>query len=226
LVLYESAIPPLLRYFHIQNISPSGWVFIQTNKCLHLDRKLTTCKYEYVCSHKYVKAQPEKETLVPYKICSFDIEASSSHGDFPLPKKTYKRLSSNIVDIFDKQPKATKENKTRVSQLLTKIIMTAFGYDKFNDVDIIYPKKQPSKDEIKHMITMFTSVTITLDCAESSEETIEKLFERMKETVHLQADADAEGDSDMEDDDIDIKAPVSKKSKIKKLSVCDVLLQE
>jgi DNA polymerase elongation subunit (family B) len=227
LVLYESAIPPLLRYFHIQNISPSGWVFIQTNKCFHLDRKLTTCKYEYVCSHKYLKAQPEKETLVPYKICSFDIEASSSHGDFPLPKKTYKRLSSNIVDIFDKQPKATKENKTRVSQLLTKIIMTAFGYDKFNDVDIIYPKKQPSKDEIKQMIIKFTSETITLDNIESSEETIEKLFERIKESTNLHAEGEAEGDdSDMEDDDLHIQVPVSKKSKTKKLSIVDVLLED
>jgi DNA polymerase elongation subunit (family B) len=229
LILYESAIPPLLRYFHIQNISPSGWVFIQTNKCFHLDRKLTTCKYEYVCSHKYVKAQPDKETLVPYKICSFDIEASSSHGDFPLPKKTYKRLSSNIVDIFDKQPKATKENKTRVQQLLTKIIMSAFGYDKFNDVDIIYPNKQPSKDELKQMIANFTSDTITLDSIESSEETIEKLFERMKESVHLEAtevDAEGEDDSDMEEDGMAIKAPVSKKSKSKQLSIVDVLLQE
>ena len=228
LILYESAIPPLLRYFHIQNISPSGWVFIQTNKCFHLDRKLTTCKYEYVCSHKYVKAQPDKETLVPYKICSFDIEASSSHGDFPLPKKTYKRLSSNIVDVFDKQPKAIKENKNRVQQLLTKIIMTAFGYDKFNDVDIIYPNKQPSKDEVKQMIICFTSDTITLDSIESSEETIEKLFERMKESVHLQADVDvdSDGDSDMEDGTVNIKATVSKKSKSKQLSIVDVLLQE
>jgi DNA polymerase elongation subunit (family B) len=225
LALYESAIPPLLRYFHIQNISPSGWVFIQTNKCFHLDRKLTTCKYEYVCSHKYLKAQPEKETLVPYKICSFDIEASSSHGDFPLPKKTYKRLSSNILDIFDKQPKATKENKTRVQQLLTKIIMTAFGYDKFKDVDIIYPNKQPSKDEIKQMIIKFTSDTITLDSIETSEETIEKLFERIKESAILQVEA-AEGDSDMEDDDLDIKAPVSKKNKTKQLSIIDVLLED
>jgi DNA polymerase elongation subunit (family B) len=230
LVLYESAIPPLLRYFHIQNMSPSGWVFIQTNKCLHLDKKLTTCKYEYVCSHKYVKAQPEKETPVPYKICSFDIEASSSHGDFPLPKKTYKRLSSNILDIFDKQPKATKENKARVSQLLTKIIMTAFGYDKFNDVDIIYPKKQPSKDEIKHMITMFTSETITLDNIESSEETIEKLFERIKESTNLHAEGEAGGededDSDEEHGDLDVKTQLSKKNKTKHLSVCDVLLQD
>jgi len=235
LILYESAIPPLLRYFHIQNISPSGWVLIQTNKCLRLDRKTTTCKYEYICSYKFVKAQPEKETPVPYKICSFDIEASSSHGDFPLPKKTYKRLSANIVDIFQKQLKDTRESKSRIQQLLKKIIMTAFGYDRFNDVDIIYPKIQPSKDELKKMTEKFISEKITADNIESSEETIEKLFERMKESANTYAEAEAEAEAEGDDDDDEnsdaeeyaIKTEaVSIKRKSKQLSIIDVLLQD
>ena len=41
--------------------------------------------------YKYLKSMPEKNDLVPYKILSFDIEASSSHGDFPLAKKNYLR---------------------------------------------------------------------------------------------------------------------------------------
>ena len=45
--LYESSIPPLLRYFHIQEVSPSGWVFVQTNKVITVRNKTTTCKYEY-----------------------------------------------------------------------------------------------------------------------------------------------------------------------------------
>ena len=39
----------------------------------------------------------DKETRVPYKIMSFDIEASSSHGDFPVPIKSYKKLTTNII---------------------------------------------------------------------------------------------------------------------------------
>ena len=31
---------------------------------------------------------------------SVDIEASSSHGDLPLPKKNYKKLATNIIDII------------------------------------------------------------------------------------------------------------------------------
>jgi DNA polymerase elongation subunit (family B) len=33
LEIYESSIPPILRYFNIQNISPSGWVFLHTILC-------------------------------------------------------------------------------------------------------------------------------------------------------------------------------------------------
>jgi hypothetical protein len=61
LQLYESNIPPILRYFHIQNISPSGWVFVHTNKCEKPEIKNTTCNYEYICSIKYVKPAPEKK---------------------------------------------------------------------------------------------------------------------------------------------------------------------
>ena len=30
--IYEAQIPPLLRMFHIKNISPSGWIALPTNK--------------------------------------------------------------------------------------------------------------------------------------------------------------------------------------------------
>ena len=45
LELYESTIPPLLRYFHIHNVSPSGWVFLNTKQCTTPPIKSTTCKY-------------------------------------------------------------------------------------------------------------------------------------------------------------------------------------
>ena len=44
LELYESTIPPLLRYFHIFNMSPSGWVFVNIDKALTSDTPKTTCK--------------------------------------------------------------------------------------------------------------------------------------------------------------------------------------
>ena len=41
-------------------------------------------------------------TIEPFFLydCGFDIEASSSHGDFPLPIKNYKKLATNILENY------------------------------------------------------------------------------------------------------------------------------
>jgi len=92
----------LLRMFHIKKISPSGWIKIIKNKKtrMHKEHK-TSCKYEFTVPYTNLCPLPNKETQVPYKIASFDIEASSSHGDFPLAKKDYTKLANNIVDLWD-----------------------------------------------------------------------------------------------------------------------------
>ena len=144
LEIYESNIPALLRYFHINNISPSGWIYIPINRVMKSPIKTTTCTHEYICKKTQIKALPDKETRVPWKICSFDIEASSSHGDFPIPVKTYKRLATNMVDVFQKHMK--NPNKTLAVQLMKKVVLTAFKFEKFDGVDIVYPKS-------KHIIT-------------------------------------------------------------------------
>ncbi len=131
--LYESNIPPLLRFFHEQNISPSGWVGIGDEKCVSTNTKKTTCTYEYetVYTNIYPK---EDDTRVPYKICSFDIEASSSHGDFPLPVKSYQKLANEIIDHI--------EPDTFNQGVFVDYIRQAFGYGqkKYNYISMVYPK--------------------------------------------------------------------------------------
>jgi len=148
LELYESNIPPLLRYFHIEQVSPSGWVQINTSKATKNKTKSNTM-FSYMCSLKALKPLPEKETLVPYKICSFDIEASSSHGDFPMPVKSYKRLASNIADAFAIQK---PDNNKKGQMLMSYAIYTAFGYKKIENIDLVYPIHPPTKEELKTMI--------------------------------------------------------------------------
>lgn len=147
--IYEANISPLLRFFHINNLSPSGWIFIPTGRpCL--DKK-TTCKYEFFCYAEQLKPLPNKETIVPYKICSFDIEASSSHGDFPLPKKTYKKLAMNIADL-----------KVETDADLTKIILSAFQMKTraSKSVDLVFPKEIPTKETIMNCIDSFLKTAI------------------------------------------------------------------
>ena len=181
--LYESNIPPLLRFFHIKDISPSGWIALPKKHTIEISDgpKKTKCTYEYSITSKHVISLNDMETRVPYKICSFDIEASSSHGDFPVPKKTYKKLATNIIEYFEKlKVTITKEV---CKNYLRKIILTAFGYENVEDIDIVYPKIfYPSKVEIeklceKWLTTEVRSFNTNKDLNETT--TIEYLFEKM-----------------------------------------------
>jgi DNA polymerase elongation subunit (family B) len=179
LTLYESNIPPLLRYFHIQNISPSGWVSLDKKSVMEPLHKTTTCTYEYICSCDSVRSLPEKETLVPYKICSFDIEASSSHGDFPVPVKSYKRLALNLVDLFNKH-KVLAQSDAQYTKLLNSCIMTAFGFSKShkNEIDLVYPIGGVD-EKIKKLAKDFGAKEFDASNTEvKGEMTIESMFEQ------------------------------------------------
>ena len=186
LELYESNIPPLLRYFHINNISPSGWVSFKTNRVIKVNIHTTTCRYEYICPLKEVNPMPDKETIVPYKICSFDIEASSSHGDFPIPIKTYKRLASSIIDVFIKQMTIISTNENAAKILLERMILAAFNIGSFEDIDLVYPKKMPSNERLHSLINiLLTRALKDVKIAEQDNShllTIDTMFEQMKET--------------------------------------------
>jgi|UniRef100_A0A6C0C197 DNA polymerase elongation subunit (family B) len=156
--LYESKLPPLLRFFHIKNISPSGWIELPRNKLIkNKGKKRTFCHFEHTIEWDDVIPLPEKETAIPIKICSFDIEASSSHGDFPMPIKTYVKLSGEIVTYWNKNfktiQKLTKKDKRG---LLKQCILSSFGFKNMADINLVYPKKpvneKPIRDRIHTLI--------------------------------------------------------------------------
>jgi DNA polymerase elongation subunit (family B) len=200
LTIYESNIPPLLRYFHIQNISPSGWVSLDKKKVMEPTVKTTTCTYEYICSCDSVNAAPEKETPVPYKICSFDIEASSSHGDFPVPVKSYKRLASNIVDVFQNEAAMYANNKNGLQKLFCSCVLTAFeiGKTKGNVIDIVYPiGGKISKEKATELIAEFMKHEVDMSNSNiQGSMQIESMFEE-KYKEHVEAVyGDGDGDND------------------------------
>ena len=53
--LYEAQIPPLLRLFHIKDISPSGWISLPTTKARKMPRKnrKTHCTHEFMIHYKH-----------------------------------------------------------------------------------------------------------------------------------------------------------------------------
>tara|TARA_Y100000022_G_scaffold87521_2_gene75400 strand:- start:1429 stop:5151 length:3723 start_codon:yes stop_codon:yes gene_type:complete len=146
--IYEVHIPPLLRYFHIQEISPSGW--IKLPKIKPIRRKTTTCNYEFEVSFDKIVPLNEKETIVPYKICSFDIEASSSHGDFPLAIKDYTKLARDMLNYM----KNIDEN---IVETLKDIIYTAFDLkpNYIEEIQNVYPKNKIDENYIQKQFNLW-----------------------------------------------------------------------
>ena len=227
LELYESNIPPLLRYFHIQNISPSGWVSIDKQKKPLLDRTTTTT-YEYVCDKSDVTPMNDRETRVPYKICSFDIEASSSHGDFPIPVKSYKRLATNLVDryyaYYDESIGNGKPVGGKVAGMIINVIENAFNVRRdMPDIDLVYPKETIPKSAVKTCATNFCKYVIadTAATSDTNVNHIESLFEKMRDSIVV---GDGGDNSDNEDDSGPPSATPKKPAAKKNQDVMNLLM--
>jgi hypothetical protein len=211
--LYEANIPPLLRFFHMKDISPSGWVALPNKHTIVVKHdKKSNCQHEFTINYKYIIPLNNKETRVPYKIMSFDIEASSSHGDFPVPVKTYKKLATNIIEYIEKIEKIDVIlNNENCKSILNDTILSAFGYKTMIEIELVYPKNKP-KDiiHLNNLIQKWFLYNIDKNDNKNdddheniyNETTIEEMFENM----HTNKNEDFEGynaeihDNDEEDE--------------------------
>jgi DNA polymerase elongation subunit (family B) len=210
--LYEANIPPLLRFFHLREISPSGWIALPCKKTIEIrgSNKTTSCDFEYVIGYKNIIPLNDKESRVPYKIMSFDIEASSSHGDFPVPIKSYKKLATNIVDYFTKSTAILTSESCNT--ILSNIIKTAFNQstNPMPQIDLVYPKGNPlSSAELEPKIEDWLKTKIRDRQVNNEEHLLESLFENanraflVKDSKDKDKDETNEGDNDGSDSDSD-----------------------
>jgi DNA polymerase elongation subunit (family B) len=182
--IYEDFIPPLFRYFHITNNNPCEWIYLPLNKTQIIKNKTTICDHEFIIHYRNIIPLPNKETAPPLKVCSFDIEASSSHGKFPLPVKNYTLLAEHIADCEVK----TKEE-------LWKIVINAFGI-------IVYTKEKITKQEIKKCFDLW--IDSKLDVSYTKSQNLLKFIN--------EKDDDEEDENEYEDyhtDNIQINSKMS-----------------
>ena len=169
--LYESNIDPFLRYIHIQNIKPCGWVRIA--KYIKIDDE-TRCDYNIQVNWKHV-IPIEINKIAPLLIASFDIECTSSHGDFPVAKKDYKKLAQDLANI-------AKAGYVCNDVYITTWIKNAY-IDDVKIEDLV----------INRLYTKRKVVLTTID---------EKLKPRMKEIINiLEEISNISGDDDGDDGD-------------------------
>lgn len=136
--LYESNIEPFVRFAHIQNIQPAGWVKIQMGKYQVDDVLPSKCAVDVRTKWQNVE-HIEKESIAPMLIASFDLECTSSDGDFPVAAKNYKKIATDIYNIYFESIK-----KLNLDEYEAKKRMINHVVELFEDKMVI-PKRNVSK---------------------------------------------------------------------------------
>ncbi|NBX51667.1 hypothetical protein EBT25_17465, partial [bacterium] len=102
--LYESTIEPALRLMHTRDVTPTGWMRIPAG-FYHLNDDImpTTSQIDVNCN--WACLQPvHLEKIAPIMVLSFDLECTSSHGDFPVAKKDYRKVANDVYQHFKDTP--------------------------------------------------------------------------------------------------------------------------
>jgi DNA polymerase elongation subunit (family B) len=84
-VMYETNISPLLRFFHDKDIKPAGWLKVSMKKYKEV-KYHTSCQINIKCSWEDI-VPVDKNDIAPMMVASFDLECTSDDGSFPNPFK-------------------------------------------------------------------------------------------------------------------------------------------
>jgi DNA polymerase delta subunit 1 len=82
---YEANLDPLLRFFHVRNISPASWICVEEYETItNREERLSVCDLEIRASFTNILPLLEYgEIRAPLIIASWDIECVSKSGMFP-----------------------------------------------------------------------------------------------------------------------------------------------
>lgn len=97
--VFEANIDPMLRFFHMREIRPAGWITVGEDYWEEVDDPTTTTVVQATARACDVNpsATDVQLSAAPLKIMSWDIECTSSHGDFPLAIKDWRKPAREIV---------------------------------------------------------------------------------------------------------------------------------
>ncbi len=100
--LYEIKVTSLLRFFHVKNLDPAGWIIIKggTYNWNTGKNKVTRCQMDisthFQCCEKY-----ECDEIAKILTASFDIECCSEDGSFPKYDRPYDRVIQIGTTVYE-----------------------------------------------------------------------------------------------------------------------------
>ena len=122
LEIYESNIDPLLRFMHILNLKPLGWIRISAGKFDRPEFHDRLSQAYLVVDESAIKPF-DNEKIAPFLIASYDIEADSVTGDFPMAKRGSKirKIMLDVVAAAKTCGKMKGNSERRISELSQNI---------------------------------------------------------------------------------------------------------
>ena len=93
--VFEANLDPMLRFLHTQNIQPCGWVSIKD--ALFSKEEPATILVD--CDYQQVVPTKGPRVAAPFLTASWDIECFSMTGDFPVPKRTWKKAAQDLCSL-------------------------------------------------------------------------------------------------------------------------------
>jgi DNA polymerase delta subunit 1 len=140
--LYESNIDPFLRLIHLRNIEPASWIHVESYE---QNKQILPSKCQFdinVDWRKIRKADIEK--IAPMLVASFDIECVSSHGDFPVARKDYKKVAYEFFQLYEKKKNSVDELKDYMCQELLAI----FDKNGNGELSKVFVKEELTEDTL------------------------------------------------------------------------------
>lgn len=92
LKLYESNIDPMLRFFHMRNIQPCGWIRLDSFDLDEENPLLHKIQVEWTNVH----ATTGPLVSAPFHHAFWDIECYSHDGEFPVAQQGYRRVAKQL----------------------------------------------------------------------------------------------------------------------------------
>ncbi len=130
--VYEANLDPMLRFFHLRNIKPCGWV------------EVAAIPEDGVLDTDWEDIGPAEGPVAtaPFLMAAWDIECYSANGEFPLAKKGYERLAKQLY--------AKAENAQEAANLVIEAATDTESPPK--DMDPLYCRDKLNEKRLREVL--------------------------------------------------------------------------
>jgi DNA polymerase elongation subunit (family B) len=140
LKVYETNIDPMLRFFHLRNLQPCGWMTCIGEEIETEDTTLIKlrCDWEDISP----SSPPPSVVSAPFYHAFWDIEVYSHDGEFPVATQGYRRVAKQILSI------------AKTHEEIPELLVEAFTKteSRIKIPPLLKPKYPPSAKEVESTV--------------------------------------------------------------------------